>query len=157
MSAKSKESGRYTELRNPKALRDYFIHDKFEAGIKLTGTEVKSIRGGHAQISDAFARIDKGEVWLYNAHIEEYAFGSYTNHDPRRPRKLLLKANEIRKLNQAVQTGGKAIVALRMYFKQALVKVEIALATGKKQYDKREDLKKRDQMMEARKALKFRR
>ncbi|MDD3181095.1 MAG: SsrA-binding protein SmpB [Opitutaceae bacterium] len=157
MSAKSKESARYTELRNPKALRDYSIHDRFEAGIKLTGTEVKSIRAGHAQLADAFARIEQGEAWLYNAYIEEYAFGSYTNHDPRRPRKLLLKAHEIRKLSQSVQAGGKAIVALRLYFKQALVKVEIALATGKKLFDKREDLKRREQMMEARKALKYRR
>jgi SsrA-binding protein len=157
MAAKPSDSDRYTELRNSKALRDYFIHDKFEAGIKLAGTEVKSIRAGKAQLADAFARIEQGEVWLHNAYIEEYAYGSYTNHDPRRPRKLLLNAHEIRKLDQAVQSGGKAIVALRLYFKQALVKVEIALATGKKQFDKRADLKQREQTMEARRALKCRR
>jgi SsrA-binding protein len=140
MAAQSKDSARYTEMRNPKALRDYFLHDKFEAGIKLVGTEVKSIRGGKAQITDAFARLEKGGVWLYGAYIEEYS------HD-----------SEIRKLVQQVETGGRSIVATRMYFKQALVKVEIATATGKKQFDKRADLKKREMDKEARKALKFRR
>lgn len=155
MAAKPKDSARYTELRNPKALRDYFVHDKFEAGVKLVGTEVKSIRGGKAQIADAFARLEKGEVWLHNAYIEEYSHGGLSQHAPRRVRKLLLKANEIRKLEQAVETGGKTLVALRLYFKEALVKVEIATATGKKQFDKREDIKKREQNLEARKALKF--
>lgn len=154
MAAKPHDSARYTELRNPKALRDFFIHEKFEAGVKLSGTEVKSIRAGKAQISDAFARVEKGEVWLHGAYIEEYKQGGLSQHSPRRQRKLLLHASEIRKILQAVETGGKAIVALRMYFKEALVKVEIALATGKKQFDKREDMKKREQNMEARKALK---
>ena len=153
MAASSKDSARYTELRNPKALKDFFIHDKFEAGVKLSGTEVKSIRGGKAQLADAFARIEKGEVWLYGAYIEEYSYGGLSQHAPRRPRKLLLHANEIRKLAIAVETGGKQIVALRMYFKEALVKVEIATATGKKQFDKRADLKKREQNLEARRAL----
>jgi len=157
MAAKPKDPARYTELRNPKALRDYFIHDKFEAGIKLVGTEVKSIRGGKAQITDAFARIEKGGVWLYNAYIEEYTHGGLSQHSPRRVRQLLLHEHEIRKLQQAVDAGGQAIVALRLYFKEALVKVEIALATGKKQFDKRADIKNREQQMEARKALKFRR
>jgi SsrA-binding protein len=157
MAAKPPDSARYTELRNSKALRDYFIHDKFEAGIKLVGTEVKSIRGGKAQITDAFARLEKGGVWLYGAYIEEYSHGGLSQHSPRRPRQLLLNAHEIRKLQQAVETGGKALVALRMYFKQALVKVEIATASGKKLFDKREDLKKREQNLEARKALKYRR
>ncbi len=156
MAAKPKDSARYTEMRNAKALRDYFIHDKFEAGIKLVGTEVKSIRGGQAQITDAFARIEKGDVWLYGAYIQEYSHGGLSQHAPRRVRKLLLNAREIRKLQQAVETGGKTIVALRMYFKEALVKVEIALATGKKQFDKRADIKKREGNLEARKALKAR-
>lgn len=154
--AKPKDTSRYTEMRNAKALRDYFVHDKFEAGIKLVGTEVKSIRGGQAQITDAFARIDKGNVWLHGAYIQEYSHGGLSQHAPRRVRKLLLNANEIRKLTQAVDTGGKTIVALRMYFKEALVKVEIAIATGKKQFDKRADIRKREGDMEARKALKFR-
>ncbi|MBI3885619.1 MAG: SsrA-binding protein SmpB [Opitutae bacterium] len=156
MAAKPKDTSRYTEMRNSKALRDFFIHDKFEAGIKLVGTEVKSIRGGQAQITDAFARIEKGDVWLYGAYIQEYSHGGLSQHAPRRVRKLLLNANEIRKIRQAVETGGKTIVALRMYFKEALVKVEIALATGKKQFDKRADIRKREGDLEARKALKFR-
>lgn len=157
MSASPPNSARYTELRNPKALRDYFIHDKFEAGVKLVGTEVKSIRAGKAQITDAFARIEGGEVWLHNAYIEEYTHGGLSNHSARRPRKLLLHSHEIRKLRQAVEAGGKMIVALRLYFRDALVKVEIALATGKKQFDKREDLKKREHNLEARRALRQRR
>jgi SsrA-binding protein len=156
MSAKPKESPRYTEMRNPKAFRDFFIHDKFEAGIKLAGTEVKAIRAGKAQVSDAFARIEKNGLWLYGAYIEEYSHGGPTQHAPRRPRQLLLHASEIRKLRQAVETGGQSIVALRMYFKEALVKVEIATATGKKQFDKRADVKRREQNLEARKAFKFR-
>jgi SsrA-binding protein len=153
MAAKPKDSSRYTEMRNAKALRDYFVHDKFEAGVKLTGTEVKSIRAGKAQITDAFARIEKNEVWLYNAYIEAYEHGGLSQHSPRRPRKLLLHGSEIRKLVAAVETAGRTIVALRMYFKEALVKVEIATASGKKQFDKREDLKKREQNLEARRAL----
>lgn len=156
MAAKPKDSARYTELRNSKALRDYFIHDKFEAGIKLAGTEVKSIRAGKAQITDAFARLEKGGVWLYGAYIQEYSYGGLSQHAPRRVRQLLLHASEIRKLEQAVETGGKTIVALRMYFKEALVKIEIATASGKKQFDKRADLKKREQNLEARSALKHR-
>lgn len=156
MAAKAHDSSRYTEMRNPKALRDFFVHDKFEAGIKLVGTELKSIRLGKAQITDAFCRIEKGEVWLYGAYIEEYSHGGLSQHAPRRPRKLLLKANEIRKLTQAVETGGRSIVALRMYFKDALVKVEIATASGKKQFDKRDDLRKRELNLEARRALKSR-
>ncbi len=157
MAPKPIDSARYTELRNPKALRDYFIHDKFEAGVKLVGTEVKSIRAGKAQITDAFARLEKGEVWLHGAYIEEYSHGGLSQHSPRRQRKLLLNANEIRKIVQAVEAGGLSLVALRLYFKQALVKVEIALASGKKQFDKRETVKKREQDLEARRALKYRR
>ena len=157
MAAQPKDPVRYTEMRNPKALRDYFVHDKFEAGIKLVGTEVKSIRAGKAQITDAFARVEKGGVWLYGAYIEEYTHGGPSQHAPRRVRQLLLRENEIRKLAQQVETGGRSIVALRMYFKQALVKVEIATASGKKQFDKRADLKKRELDQEARKALKYRR
>ena len=156
MAAKQHDSNRFTELRNPKALRDYFLHDKFEAGVKLVGTEVKSIRAGKAQLSDAHARLEKGEVWLHGAYIEEYSHGGLSQHAPRRPRKLLLKANEIRKLEQAVETGGRVLVALRLYFKGALVKVEIAIASGKKQFDKRDDIKKRELNLEARRALKFR-
>ena len=157
MCAQSPDHDRYTEIRNAKARRDYFIEDKFEAGIALRGTEVKSVRNGRAQISDAFGRVEQGEVWLHNAHIDPYEYGTDNNHDARRVRKLLLHKHEIRKIAQALEAGGRALVPLRMYFKDALVKVEVALATGKKQFDKREDLKKRAQLRDADRATRFRR
>jgi len=154
MSAQKKDAGRYTEIRNAKALRDYFVDERFEAGIQLRGTEVKSIRAGRAQINDAFGRYEKGEVWLHNAHIEQYAFGNINNHDAKRTRKLLLHKHDIRKIAQALDSGGRALVPLRMYFKDALVKVEVALATGKKLFDKRETLKKKVEMRDVDRALK---
>jgi SsrA-binding protein len=157
MVAKKKDPDRYTEVRNAKALRDYFVDERFEAGIALKGTEVKSIRAGRAQINDAFGRFDKGELWLVNAHIELYAFGNTNNHDARRTRKLLLHRHQIRKIAQALEAGGRALVPLRMYFKDALVKVEVALCTGKKLFDKRDTLKKQVQDREIEKALKYRR
>ncbi|OHE81102.1 MAG: SsrA-binding protein [Verrucomicrobia bacterium RIFCSPLOWO2_12_FULL_64_8] len=153
MSAQPKNPDRYTEIRNAKAGRDYFIEEKFEAGLALRGTEVKSVRRGHAQISDAFGRVEGGEVWLHNAHIDPYEFGSDINHEVRRPRKLLLHMHEIRKIIQAVEAGGRALVPLRLYFKQALVKVELALATGKKLHDRREDLKRRAEQRDVDRAL----
>lgn len=157
MAANKKDPKRYTEIRNSKALRDYTVDERFEAGIQLRGTEVKSIRAGRAQINDAFARIEKGEVWLYNAHIEQYAFGSIYNHDAKRVRKLLLHRRHIEKIAHALEAGGRALVPLRMYFKDALVKVEVALGTGKKLHDQREDLKKRVQLREVEQAMKQRR
>lgn len=159
MSAAKKKSGgeRFSEVRNAKALRDYTVDERFEAGIVLRGTEVKSIRAGKAQINDAFARVHKGEVWLMNAYIDEYAFGTIHNHEIRRNRKLLLKRSQIRKITEALEAGGRALVPLRLYFKEALVKVELALGTGKKLYDKREDLKKKAVMREVDRALKSRR
>ena len=157
MAAPKKDAARHTEIRNAKALRDYFVDERFEAGIKLLGTEVKSIRGGQAQISDSFGRVEKGEIWLHNAHIDPYAFGNLQNHDPRRPRKLLLHTHQIRKIALALKAGGKALVPLRMYFKEALIKVEIALCTGKKLFDKREDVKKKTQLREVTKVIKSRR
>jgi SsrA-binding protein len=157
MSAQKKDPTRYTEVRNAKALRDYFVDERFEAGVALKGTEVKSIRAGKAQISDAFGRVEKGELWLHNAHIEQYAFGNINNHDARRIRKLLLHAHQIRKIAQALNAGGRALVPLRMYFKEALVKVEVALCTGKKLFDKRETLKKKALMRDEDKTIKFRR
>jgi SsrA-binding protein len=154
MAAKPKDPKRFTEVRNSKALRDYFVDERFEAGIALKGTEVKSIRAGRAQINDAFGRYEKGELWLHNAHIEQYAFGNIHNHDAKRTRKLLLHRHQIRKIQQALDSGGRALVPLRMYFKDALVKVEVALATGKKLFDKRETLKKSAQMREVDKVLK---
>jgi SsrA-binding protein len=157
MSAQKKDSARFTEIRNAKALRDYFVDERFEAGIQLRGTEVKSIRAGKAQIGDAFGRIERGELWLHNAHIEQYAFGSVFNHEPKRTRKLLLHAHQVRKIAQALDAGGRALVPLRMYFKEALVKVEVALCTGKKLFDKRDDLKNKAEMREVSKVLKHRR
>ena len=154
---KKSSAGRFTEIRNAKALRDYAIEEKFEAGLVLRGTEVKSIRAGKAQINDAFGRIHKGEVWLMNAHIDEYAFGSIHNHELRRTRKLLLHKHQIRRIVEAVSIGGRSLVPLRIYFKQALVKVEIAIGIGKKLYDKRDDIKKKDTMREIDRALKTRR
>jgi SsrA-binding protein len=157
MSAQKKDASRYTEVRNAKALRDYFVDERFEAGIALKGTEVKSIRAGKAQISDAFGRVEKGEVWLHNAHIEQYAFGNINNHDARRIRKLLLHAHQIRKIDQALNAGGRALVPLRMYFKDALVKVEVGIGRGKKLFDKRDTLKKAAVTRDLDKSLKFRR
>ncbi len=157
MSAKKKDTARYSEVRNAKALRDFFVDERFEAGVALKGTEVKSIRAGRAQINDAFGRHDKGELWLHNAHIEQYSFGNNFNHDARRVRKLLLHKNEIRKIVQALEAGGRALVPLRLYFKDALVKIEVALCTGKKLYDKRETLKTKVQEREMEKEMKFRR
>ena len=157
MAAQKKdETPRYKEMRNAKASRDYVVGEKFEAGIALRGTEVKSIRAGQAQINDAFGRYEKGELWLYNVHIAEYTWGNQFNHEPRRKRKLLLHKHEVRKIAMALEAGGRALVPLRMYFKAALVKVEIALCTGKKLYDKREDLKRKTELLEARKSHKYR-
>jgi len=154
MSAQKKDASRYTEIRNSKALRDFFVDERFEAGIQLKGTEVKSIRGGRAQISDAFGRVEKGELWLHGAHIEQYAFGNIYNHDAKRIRKLLLHKHHVRKIEQALTMSGRALVPLRMYFKDALVKVEVGLCTGKKLFDKRETLKKKVEMRDVEKAMK---
>mgnify|MGYP003111121830 CR=1 FL=1 len=151
--ARTKKSNEPTEIRNRRAFHDYHIHDKFEAGLMLQGTEVKSIRMGKAQIQDAFVRFDKEEPVLYHAYIDEYAFGNENNHAPRRPRKLLLNKREIRKIRDAVQMGGKTVVPLKMYFTRGRLKVEIAIASGKKLHDKRETLKKKEADREARRAV----
>ena len=156
-ASKKDQAPRVTEIRNAKALRDFTVDERFEAGIELKGTEVKSVRAGRAQINDAFGRFERGELWLHNAYIEEYAFGNRLNHDARRIRKLLLHRHQIRKIAQALSTGGRALVPLRMYFKEALVKVELGLCTGKKLHDKRDDLRARDDALEIKKAFKLRR
>ena len=153
MSAKAKKE-RYKEVRNNRVHRDYFVEERPEAGIVLRGTEVKSIRQGMAQINDAFVRIERGAPTLYHAHISEYAFGTDANHNPYRPRKLLLNRREIRRWEQQLQSGGRTLIPLRLYFKQGLVKAEIGLCRGKKQYDKREDLKRKADELEADRALK---
>lgn len=157
MAAQKKDGKRFSEIRNSKALRDYTVDERFEAGIQLRGTEVKAIRAGKAQISDAFGRIEKGEAWLYSTHIEQYAFGNINNHDAKRIRKLLLHRRHLDKIEQALKAGGRALIPLRMYFKEALVKVEVALCTGKKLFDRRDDLKTRVEMREVAQAMKQRR
>ena len=131
-------------VTNPKARRDYHILDTFEAGIVLHGTEVKALRAGKAQISDAFARVENGQVFLYNAHIDEYTFGNRQNHQPKAPRKLLLHQSEIRKLHEAAAVKGNALMPLSFYWKNNKVKVALAIGKGKVQYDKREDIKQRE-------------
>ena len=139
-------------LNNPKARRDYHILDTFEAGIVLHGTEVKALRAGKGQISDAFARVEKDEVWLYNAHIDEYSFGNRENHQPKAPRKLLLHKSEIRKLFGLASIKGNALFPLSFYWKNGKVKVALAVGKGKLEFDKREDIKKRDSDREMKRA-----
>ena len=139
-------------VTNPKARRDYHILETFEAGIVLRGTEVKALRAGKGQISDAFARVENNEVVLYNAHIDEYAFGNLQNHAPKAPRKLLLHKSEIRKLFDLASVKGNALVPLSLYWKNGKVKVALGVGKGKAQYDKREDLKKRESDRELKRA-----
>lgn len=141
---------------NKKARHDYFIEDTIEAGISLAGTEVKSIRMGHCSIKESFIRIDKGEVMIYGMHINPYEKGNIFNKDPLRPRKLLLHKQEIHKLVGKIAEKGYTIVPLQVYLKGSLVKVEIALAKGKKLYDKRADIAKKDQRREAEREFKVR-
>jgi len=129
---------------NRKANFEYEVLERYEAGIVITGTEVKSLRIGKANLQDAYGRISNDEVWLINSHISEYKFGNINNHEPLRNRKLLLNRKEIRKIKQALQEKGLTLVPLKMYFRGSLVKVEIGIARGKKLYDKRESIKKRE-------------
>lgn len=142
---------------NRKARHDYSIIETYEAGIALTGTEVKSLRAGKANLKDSYAQITKtGEIFLYNLHISPYDHGNIYNHEPMRSRRLLLHRSEINKLLGKVKEKGLALVPLKLYFKHGLVKVEIALAAGKKLYDKRQDLAKKDAKREMERALKER-
>ena len=144
-------------ITNPKARRDYHIVETFEAGIVLHGTEVKALRAGKGQIADAFARVEKDEVWLYNAHIDEYSHGNLQNHVPKAPRKLLLHKSEIRKLFGLAAVKGNALIPMSFYWKNGRVKVALAVAKGKQQFDKREDLKNRDADREMKRAAMRRR
>jgi SsrA-binding protein len=148
-----KERGQKVIASNRKARHDYSILDTYEAGLVLQGTEVKSLREGKASLADAFATVDDGEVWLRNVHIPEYTQGTWTNHTPRRTRKLLLHRGEIEKLIGKTKESGLSLVPLSMYFKDGKVKVEIALAKGKKAYDKRQTLAKRDAQRDISKAM----
>jgi SsrA-binding protein len=153
----SREQGRKVIARNRRAYHDYAIEDTIEAGLVLTGTEVKSLRAGRASLTDGFAQIVDGEMWLYNVHIPEYVAGTWTNHAPRRIRKLLLHRKEIDRLAARVAEQGLTLVPLELYFKDGNVKVELGLGRGKRTYDKRQDLAKRDAAREIDRALKRRR
>ncbi|MET1076368.1 MAG: SsrA-binding protein SmpB [Umezawaea sp.] len=139
-----KERGRKVIASNRKARHDYTILDVFEAGVVLVGTEVKSLRLGRASLVDAFAQVDDGEIWLHALHIPEYVAGTWTNHEVRRRRKLLLHKSEIERLIGKTKESGLSLIPLSMYFSDGYVKLELALAKGKKSYDKRQDIAKRD-------------
>ena len=139
-------------VTNSKARRDYHILETFEAGIVLKGTEVKALRAGKGQLSDAFARVENGQAYLYNAHIDEYAHGNIQNHEPKAARKLLLHKSEIRKLFELASVKGNALVPLAFYWKNGKVKVALGVGKGKAQYDKREDIKKRTAERELKRA-----
>jgi SsrA-binding protein len=130
---------------NRKARHEYFIEDQYEAGISLKGTEVKSLRQGRANLKDAYAKIKKGEVYVHQMHISPYPFAYYDNHDPLRPRKLLLHKYEIKKLYGKVNERGYALIPLRLYFREGKVKLLLALAKGKRKHDKRETIRRRDE------------
>lgn len=141
---------------NKKAYHDYFIEEKYEAGIVLHGTEVKSMRMGKCSIKEAFIRIENGEVYAYGMHVSPYEKGNIFNKDPLRPKKLLLHKQQIRKLIGSSAEKGYTLVPLQVYFKDGRAKIEIGLARGKKLYDKRQDIAKKDQMREAEKEMKVR-
>lgn len=141
--------------QNKKAHFEYFLEELFEAGLSLSGTEVKSLRQGKCSLKESFVRIEKGEAFLYNMHISPYEQGNIFNKDPLRTRKMLLHKSEIRRLIGKVKTDGYTIVPVRLYFKGNYAKVEIALAKGKKLYDKRQDIAKKDQRREAEKSFKI--
>lgn len=141
---------------NRKALHDYHVLDTFETGIVLLGTEVKGIREGRANLRDSYARVERGEIWLYNVHINPYSHRGYADHEPRRRRKLLLHKEEIRKLIGKTVEKGLTLVPLRLYFKNGRVKVALALAKGKQAHDKRETIRRREIDRETRAAVKER-
>jgi SsrA-binding protein len=148
-----KEQGRKLIAQNRKARHDYAITDVFEAGLVLTGTEVKSLRAGRASLVDSFAQVKDGEVWLEGAYIPEYTQGTWTNHQPRRPRKLLLHRGEILRLVGKTKESGLTLIPLSMYFSDGRAKVEIALARGRRSYDKRQALAERDAKREIDRAV----
>ena len=154
--AREQESGKKTIARNKKALHEYHVIEQLEAGMVLTGPEVKSIRAGKASLAESFARVDGGEVWLYDMHVSPYDPASLWNTDPVRPRKLLLKTREIRRLIGATREKGLTLVPLDLYISRGYVKVSLALVRGKKLYDKREDIKRKDAQREIERVVKNR-
>lgn len=144
MAKKESKKNAPPKIENRKARHDYHVDETYEAGIVLKGTEVKSIREGKASLNEAFAYFKNGEIWLKNMYIKPYKFGSYSNHDERRERKLLFKKREIREIDKSMHQKGFTLVPLKLYFKGGYAKVLMGLARGKKQYDKREDIKQKD-------------
>lgn len=151
--AKEKDTGRKLVAQNKKARHDYLILDTYECGLVLTGTEVKSLRQGRASLADGFVQIDDHEAWLHNVHVPEYTQGTWTNHSARRKRKLLMHRLEIDKLEQKSNESGHTIVPLALYFKGGRAKIEIALAKGKKEYDKRQTLREKQDRRETDRAV----
>ncbi len=148
-----KEKGKKIVAQNKKARHDYAISDVIEAGIVLVGTEVKSLRQGRASLVDGFAQLKNGEIWLHNIHIPEYDAGTWTNHEPRRVRKLLVHKQEIQKLTKELSNSGSTLVPLSIYFKDGKAKVEIAVGKGRKEYDKRQALKEKADKREVAKSI----
>lgn len=154
MTASEAAPGIHIVVRNRRARHEYEVLEKHEAGLVLTGTEVKSLRAGKANLQDAFARFDGGELWLHNLHISPYEQGNRFNHDPLRPRKLLLQRRELRKLVGQVEQQGLTLVPLDIYFRRGIAKITLALVRGKKLHDKRDDLRKKDAEREMERAYK---
>lgn len=148
-----REKGRKLISQNKKARHDYSIEDVFEAGLVLTGTEVKSLRAGRATLTDGYATVDDGEIWLRGIHIPQYTEGTWTNHEPRRARKLLLRRDEIRRIVAKVKDSGITLVPLALYFQDGYAKVEIAVARGRRNYDKRHAIAERESKREADRAI----
>jgi len=153
----AREQGHKIIARNRRARHDYHIEDVYEAGLVLTGTEVKSLRAGRASLAEGFGQIADGEVWLHNVHIPEYTQGTWTNHEPRRIRKLLMHRKEIDRLSRETAERGLTLIPLSLYFSDGKAKVELALARGKRTYDKRHELARRDAAREVDRALRRRR
>jgi SsrA-binding protein len=148
-----REQGRKLVAQNKKARHDYAIEDVYEAGLVLVGTEVKSLRAGRAALTDGYATLDNGEVWLRGVHIPEYTQGTWTNHEPRRARKLLLNKDELRRIAGKVKDTGVTLVPLSIYFQDGYAKVEIAVARGRRAYDKRHAIAERESKRETERAL----
>ncbi|MCC2308831.1 MULTISPECIES: SsrA-binding protein SmpB [Cellulomonas] len=153
----AKDTGRKLVASNKKARHDYLIEDVFEAGVVLTGTEVKALRAGRASLVDGWCEVENGEAWLEGVHIPEYTQGTWTNHAPRRKRKLLLHRSEIDRLDMKARAKGQTIIPLSLYFLDGRAKVEIALARGKREYDKRQALRERQDNLEAHRAIREKR
>lgn len=156
-AAKSNEEEVQVIARNKRAFHEYEVLDRLECGLKLVGTEVKSMRDGHVSLEDSYAKLEDGEVWLIGSDIPEYAMGNRLNHKPKRPRKLLLRRSEIEKFAGKASQRGFTLVPLRLYFKQGLAKVELAVARGKQAHDKRQATKKAESDREIRRAIAQRR